>query len=247
MRERFGLSAEALQDLFRAAADHYADLEEGVWSLYCDGASRGNPGLAGAGVVLIDPSGEVREEQREFLGQVTNNVAEYRGLLLGLKRARDLGVKRARWGENGLSRRRIVRRWRRWIAELFADSGRERRRARRAARLLRLRSSPSRRSRHRQLTAHRAQGAARASDRERAGLQFNGHETGDGELIRKHACELGFEGVVSKTIDAPYAPGNRGLWRKSKCLNRQEFVVVGWTDPEGSRPSSRRALARLLH
>ena len=68
------------------------------------------------------------------------------------------------------------------------------------------------------------------------GLQFNDHETGDGELIRRHACELGFEGVVSKTIDAPYAPGNRGLWRKSKCLNRQEFVVVGWTDPEGSRP-----------
>ena len=29
---------------------------------------------------------------------------------------------------------------------------------------------------------------------------------------------------------------NRGLWRKPKCLNRQEFVVVGWTDPEGSRP-----------
>jgi ATP-dependent DNA ligase len=41
---------------------------------------------------------------------------------------------------------------------------------------------------------------------------------------------------VSKAIDAPYAPGNRGLWRKSKCLNRQEFVVVGWTDPDGSRP-----------
>jgi ATP-dependent DNA ligase len=68
------------------------------------------------------------------------------------------------------------------------------------------------------------------------GLQFNGHETGEGETIRKHACKLGFEGVVSKTIDAPYAPGNRGLWRKSKCLNRQEFVVVGWTDPEGWRP-----------
>jgi ATP-dependent DNA ligase len=68
------------------------------------------------------------------------------------------------------------------------------------------------------------------------GLQFNGHETGDGEVIRKHAGQLGFEGVVSKTIDTPYAPGNRGLWRKSKCLNRQEFVVVGWTDPEGSRP-----------
>ena len=41
---------------------------------------------------------------------------------------------------------------------------------------------------------------------------------------------------MSKTIDAPYAPGNRGLWRKAKALNRQEFVVVGWSDPEGSRP-----------
>ena len=69
-----------------------------------------------------------------------------------------------------------------------------------------------------------------------AGVQFNAHETGDGEIVRQHACKLGFEGVVSKTIDAPYAPGNRGLWRKSKCLNRQEFIVVGWTDPEGSRP-----------
>jgi ATP-dependent DNA ligase len=68
------------------------------------------------------------------------------------------------------------------------------------------------------------------------GVQFNGHETGDGELIRKHAGQLGFEGVVSKTIDASYAPGNRGLWRKAKWLNRQEFVVVGRTDPEGSRP-----------
>ena len=68
------------------------------------------------------------------------------------------------------------------------------------------------------------------------GLQFNDHQTGDGELILKHAGKLGFEGVVSKTIDAPYAPGNRGLWRKAKALNRQEFVIVGWSDPEGSRP-----------
>ena len=41
---------------------------------------------------------------------------------------------------------------------------------------------------------------------------------------------------MSKTIDAPYAPGNRGLWRKAKWRNRQEFVIVGWSDPEGSRP-----------
>ncbi|MGH7046491.1 MAG: hypothetical protein ACREE2_08900 [Stellaceae bacterium] len=44
------------------------------------------------------------------------------------------------------------------------------------------------------------------------------------------------EGIVSKRVDAPYLPGNRSLWRKVKCLNRAEFVVVGWTDPEGRRP-----------
>jgi DNA ligase D-like protein (predicted ligase) len=68
------------------------------------------------------------------------------------------------------------------------------------------------------------------------GLQFNGHESGDGELVCRHTCQLGFEGIVSKTAAAPYTSGNRGLWRKAKCLNRQEFVVIGWTDPEGSRP-----------
>jgi len=44
------------------------------------------------------------------------------------------------------------------------------------------------------------------------------------------------EGIVSKRADVTYAPGNRGLWLKVKCLPREEFVVVGWTDPEGSRP-----------
>jgi bifunctional non-homologous end joining protein LigD len=44
------------------------------------------------------------------------------------------------------------------------------------------------------------------------------------------------EGIVSKRADAPYAPGSRGLWLKVKCLNREEFVVIGWADPEGSRP-----------
>jgi bifunctional non-homologous end joining protein LigD len=47
---------------------------------------------------------------------------------------------------------------------------------------------------------------------------------------------MSLEGIVSKRADAPYTPGNRGLWRKVKCLYREEFVVIGWTDPEGSRP-----------
>jgi ATP-dependent DNA ligase len=50
------------------------------------------------------------------------------------------------------------------------------------------------------------------------------------------AGKLGLEGIVSKRLDAPYSPGDRRLWVKTKCLNREEFVVVGWTDPEGSRP-----------
>jgi ATP-dependent DNA ligase len=47
---------------------------------------------------------------------------------------------------------------------------------------------------------------------------------------------LSLEGIISKRADAPYSPGDRGLWVKVKCQNREEFVVVGWTDPEGSRP-----------
>jgi bifunctional non-homologous end joining protein LigD len=39
-----------------------------------------------------------------------------------------------------------------------------------------------------------------------------------------------------ETVDAPHAPGHRGLWLKVKCLNREEFVVVGWTAPGGSCP-----------
>jgi ATP-dependent DNA ligase len=44
---------------------------------------------------------------------------------------------------------------------------------------------------------------------------------------------LSLEGIISKRADAPYSPGDRGLWVKVKCRNREEFVVVGWTDPEG--------------
>jgi ATP-dependent DNA ligase len=67
-------------------------------------------------------------------------------------------------------------------------------------------------------------------------LQYSDHQIGRGPEFYARACELSLEGIISKRVDAPYAPGNRGLWVKVKCLNREEFVVVGWTDPEGSRP-----------
>jgi bifunctional non-homologous end joining protein LigD len=67
-------------------------------------------------------------------------------------------------------------------------------------------------------------------------LQYSDHQIGRGPEFYARACELSLEGIISKRADAPYSPGNRGLWVKVKCQNREEFVVVGWTDPEGSRP-----------
>ena len=66
-------------------------------------------------------------------------------------------------------------------------------------------------------------------------MRYSDHVVSDGPRFRAHACKLGLEGAISKQVDRPYAPGDRGIWVKSKCLNREEFVVVGWTDPEGSR------------
>ena len=60
-----------------------------------DGGSRGNPGPAGYGAVVLDPvSGEVLAERAESLGETTNNVAEYSGLIAGLTAARELGARR---------------------------------------------------------------------------------------------------------------------------------------------------------
>ncbi len=60
--------------------------------VHVDGGSRGNPGPAAAASVVSTPSGEVLDEASELLGTVTNNVAEYRALLLGLARAGALGA-----------------------------------------------------------------------------------------------------------------------------------------------------------
>jgi ATP-dependent DNA ligase len=67
-------------------------------------------------------------------------------------------------------------------------------------------------------------------------LQYSDHQIGRGPEFYAKVCEMSLEGIISKRADAPYSPGDRGLWVKVKCENREEFVVVGWTDPEGSRP-----------
>ncbi len=60
--------------------------------VHVDGGARGNPGPAAAACVVSDPAGEVLEERARLLGRATNNVAEYRALLLGLERASALGA-----------------------------------------------------------------------------------------------------------------------------------------------------------
>ncbi len=60
--------------------------------VHVDGGARGNPGPAAAGAIVSSPAGEVLDEASQFLGRATNNVAEYRGLLLGLDRAKALGA-----------------------------------------------------------------------------------------------------------------------------------------------------------
>lgn len=70
----------------------YTPLMAQKWILYCDGASRGNPGESGAGALIVAPDGEEIPLTR-YLGHKTNNQAEYTALLLGLERLVALGAK----------------------------------------------------------------------------------------------------------------------------------------------------------
>jgi ribonuclease HI len=61
-------------------------------TVHVDGGARGNPGPAAAASVISSPEGDLLDEHVQLLGPATNNVAEYRALLLGLGRARELGA-----------------------------------------------------------------------------------------------------------------------------------------------------------
>ena len=68
-------------------------MEKKLSRLYSDGACRGNPGVGGAGAVITDAEGSVIWEGKEYLGHCTNNIAEYKALILGLKGALAEGYK----------------------------------------------------------------------------------------------------------------------------------------------------------
>src|SRR6516162_2695370 len=66
-------------------------------------------------------------------------------------------------------------------------------------------------------------------------LRYSDHQEGQGPAVLRQASTLGVEGIVSKRRDAPYRPGRGAGWLKVKCRNREEVVVIGFTDPEGKR------------
>ena len=66
-------------------------------------------------------------------------------------------------------------------------------------------------------------------------LRYSDHHTGDPAAMRREACRMKLEGIVCKQADAPYRAGRGHGWLKVKCQGREEFVVLGWTPPRGSR------------
>ena len=79
---------------------------------FFDGASRGNPGKAGAGALMINDEGKVVWETSRFLGEKTNNEAEYMALILLLKAAKEHGVRSLRvFGDSKLVVSQVSRQW----------------------------------------------------------------------------------------------------------------------------------------
>ena len=66
-------------------------------------------------------------------------------------------------------------------------------------------------------------------------LRYSDHHVGDAASMQREVCRMGLEGIICKQVDAPYRAGRGHGWVKVKCRGREEFVVLGWTPPGGSR------------
>lgn len=66
-------------------------------------------------------------------------------------------------------------------------------------------------------------------------IRYADHVEGRGVEFFEQACRIGLEGIISKRRDQPYREGRHGDWVKTKCTHRQEFVIGGFTDPQGMR------------
>lgn len=68
-----------------------------------------------------------------------------------------------------------------------------------------------------------------------ATIRYSEHILGNGERLLQTFCEAGLEGVISKSVTGRYVGSRNGGWLKTKCIQRQEFVVVGWTPSDKAR------------
>lgn len=66
-------------------------------------------------------------------------------------------------------------------------------------------------------------------------VRYSDHHLGETARMRQAACRMQAEGIICKKADAPYRPGRSSDWLKVKCLGREEFIILGWTDPNGLR------------
>jgi bifunctional non-homologous end joining protein LigD len=66
-------------------------------------------------------------------------------------------------------------------------------------------------------------------------VHYCDHHEGHGPDFFRHACRYKLEGIVSKRRDRPYRPGRSTEWRKIKCVQRDDFVAIGFTEPSGTR------------
>lgn len=69
----------------------------------------------------------------------------------------------------------------------------------------------------------------------RSPVRFMTHRNTDGEAFYREACQEGLEGLIAKRRDSLYVHGRSADWLKFKCINEQEMVIGGFTDPAGSR------------
>jgi bifunctional non-homologous end joining protein LigD len=68
-------------------------------------------------------------------------------------------------------------------------------------------------------------------------IRFSEHLAQDGPMVFEHASRIGLEGIVSKRADLPYRPGRSDHWRKTKSMDRQEFVILGYTVSSAAKGS----------
>lgn len=66
-------------------------------------------------------------------------------------------------------------------------------------------------------------------------IRYTPHRNEEGESFLKEACDRGWEGLIAKKGSSRYVHSRSRDWLKFKCVNRQEFVIGGWTEPHGSR------------